>query len=202
MGILLKFKLKKIEIYPYGGCSKLEYNINTPIIKEFLVLIMGPVFQLLFLMIIIYFKIDVPNYLYTYNYYILIFNLLPIYPLDGGRLLHLFLCMIFSYYNSLQKTIYFSYFVFIVLFFLIVFFQKNLIISLIFILLSIQIFKETKKVDYYFEKFLMERYIQNMTFSKQKQIKTIRDMKKDYYHYIIKYNEIISEKEILRNYFS
>ena len=103
MGLLLKFKLKKIEIYPYGGCSKLEYDINTPIIKEFLVLIMGPIFQLLFMLIVFYLKIDVPNYFYTYNYFILIFNLMPIYPLDGGRLLHLMLCIVFSYFNSLKN---------------------------------------------------------------------------------------------------
>ena len=29
-GIFLNLNLKRIEIYPYGGCSKLEYDINTP----------------------------------------------------------------------------------------------------------------------------------------------------------------------------
>ena len=27
-GLLFHFNLKEIEIYPYGGCSKLEYDIN------------------------------------------------------------------------------------------------------------------------------------------------------------------------------
>jgi len=201
-GIFLKLNLKRIEIYPYGGCSKLEYDINTPLIKEFLVLIMGPVFQLLFLGLIYYIKIDVPNYFYTYNYFILIFNLLPIYPLDGGKLLHLLLCVLISYYNSLKNIIYFSYFIFILFFFYFLFFQKNLIIFLIFCLLGIQILKELKNTNYYFQKFLMERYTKNYNFSKTKQINNIKNMKRDYYHFFISNCKVIGEKEMLSSYFS
>lgn len=127
-GLLLKFNLKRIEIYPYGGCSKLEYDVNIPVIKEFLVLVMGPIFQILFLFIIYYLKIDVPNYFYTYNYFILVFNLLPIYPLDGGRLFHLLLCVLVSYYNSLRNIMYISYFIFNFIFFYIIIFSNNLIV--------------------------------------------------------------------------
>ena len=35
-----------------------------------------------------------------YNKYILMFNLLPIYPLDGGRLLKIVCDKIFTYKNS------------------------------------------------------------------------------------------------------
>jgi len=202
MGLLLKFKLKRIEIYPYGGCSKLEYDINIPLINEFLVLIAGPIFQILFLGIVYYFKLDVPNYFYTYNYFILIFNLLPIYPLDGGRLFHILLCFLVSYYNSLKNILYFSYFIFTVLFFYFVFFQKNLLIFLVFILLGIQIIKEIKNIDYYFQKFLMERYMNSFSFSKLKKINKLVEMKRDYYHYFILNYEIIEEREMLNKYFS
>lgn len=201
-GLFLNLELKKIEIYPYGGCSKLEYDINTPIFKEFLVLVMGPVFQLLLLGIIYYLKIDVPNYFYNYNYFILFFNMLPVYPLDGGRLLHLLLCTLTSYYNSLKRILYFSYFIFIVLFFYFILFQKNLLIFLIFLLLGIQILKEIKNVDYYFQKFLMERYMKNYYFPKAKHIKMIKDMKRDYFHYFITKCKVIDEREMLSNYFS
>lgn len=163
---------------------------------------MGPISQLLFLGIIYYLKIDVPNYFYTYNYFILLFNLLPIYPLDGGRLLHLLLCTLISYYNSLKKILYFSYLIFIVLFFYFILFQKNLVIFLIFLLLGIQILKEIKNVDYYFQKFLMERYLKNYNFYKNKRIKTIKEMKRNYFHYFITNCKVIDEKEMLSNYFS
>lgn len=201
-GLLLRFKLKKIEIYPYGGCSKLEYDVNTSLIKELTVLLMGPIYQIFFMLLIYWSKIDVPNYFYTYNYFILIFNLLPIYPLDGGRLLHLFLCMIVSYYNSLKHILYISYFIFFILFLITLFLKKNLLIFLIMVLLGIQIFKEMKNADYYFQKFLMERYINHYDFKKMKQIKVVKEMKRDYYHYLIKNYKIIDEKKILNNYFT
>lgn len=200
-GVLLKLNLKRIEIYPYGGCSKLEYDINTPLLKEFLVLIMGPVFQIIFLGIIYYFKINVPNYFYTYNYSILIFNLLPIYPLDGGRLLHLLLCVLISYYKSLKNILYFSYLIFTIFFFSFLFLKNNLLIFLIFVLLGIQILKEIQSVDYYFEKFLMERHIKKYSFTKTKQIKKIKEMKRDYYHFFISNCQVIDEKQMLSNYF-
>lgn len=162
---------------------------------------MGPVFQLLFLGIIYYLKLDVPNYFYTYNTFILIFNLLPIYPLDGGRLLHLFLCILVSYYNSLKNIFYISYSIFIVLFFYFLFFEKNLILFLIFTLLGIQILKELNNINYYFQKFLMERYIKDYNFSKIKQIKNLKNMKRDYYHFFISNHELIDEKKMLSNYF-
>ena len=76
-GIILGCKLNRIEIYPYGGCSKLEHDINIRLYKELLILIMGPITQIIFVYLINYFKIDVNKYFYSYSNYILIFNLLP-----------------------------------------------------------------------------------------------------------------------------
>lgn len=200
-GIVFKYKIEKIEIYPYGGCSKMLYDINTNFYKELLVLIMGPIFQILFMYIIYILKIDVPEFFYTYNLYILIFNLLPIYPLDGGRLLHLFLCKIISYYQSLRIIIYISYFISIGSFIYIILFNRNLVLVIIFILLLKQVFKEIKKVDYYFNKFLLERYLNNYIFNKIKKIKNIKKMKRYYYHYFLINNKVVDEKVTLKDYF-
>ncbi len=43
-------------------------------------------------------------YIYTISYYLLLFNLLPIYPLDGGRMLHELLWFKLGYYKSLLFT--------------------------------------------------------------------------------------------------
>ena len=170
-------------------------------IKEFLVLIMGPLFQILLVLIIYIFKINVPDYFYTYNYFILIFNLLPIYPLDGGRLLYLLLCILMSYYNSLKWCLYISYFIFIMITFFILF-QNNLLMVLIFILLGIQIFKEIKQIDYYYDKFLLERYINDLFFNRIKRVSNIKQMKRSCYHFFIFQNKVIEEKEMLNNYFN
>lgn len=200
-GLILKFKVKKIEIYPYGGCSKLEYDLNELLSKELLVLIMGPFVQLGFMYLVKILELSVPDYFYTYNYLILAFNLLPIYPLDGGRLFQIIICFLFSYYNSLKYTIYLSYFVYLLIFFYFIFFNWSLVTLLIFILLGLQIYKEIKQVDYYFNKFLIERYIYDYCFKKKKIILDIKKMKKGYYHFFKRNNSNIGEKEILNEYF-
>lgn len=200
-GILLKFKLNRIEIYPYGGCSKLEYDVNIPIFKEFLVLIMGPIIQTVFVYIIKISNLSVPTYFYMYHYFILFFNLLPIFPLDGGRLLQLLLFLIFSYYYSQRYIIYISYFLYLILFLYFAFFSWNLLILLILILLGFQIYFEIHKANFYFEKFLMERYLYTYNFSKKKIIFEVKQMKRGYYHYFILKNNYYSETIFLKKYF-
>lgn len=200
-GKILGFSVKRIEIYPYGGCSKLEYDINTPIKKELLVLIMGPITQIIFVSIIYFVKLDVPNYFFIYHYFILIFNLLPIYPLDGGRLLNLILSYFVSYYRSLKWIFYFSYLLFIVLFNYFILLNFNLLIFIILILLGIKIIKEIKQGEYYYQKFLIERYLNNYSFRKIKKINKLIEMKKNYYHYFVEDNNIVNEKEKLSSIF-
>ena len=201
-GLILKFKLRRIEIYPYGGCSKLEYDINTPLIKEFLVLIMGPLTQIIFVCIIKFSNISIPSYFFDYHYFILIFNLLPIYPLDGGKLLNILMSYLLSFYNSLKYSFYISYFIFIIVFILEILFIKNLLFSLIFFLLGLKIFKEINKVYYYYQKFLLERYLKKYKFKKIKKVKLLKEMKKDNYHLFKKNGELIIEDKVLNDYFS
>lgn len=202
IGLIFKFKLKRIEIYPYGGCSKLEYEINTPLIKEFFVLLMGPLTQIIFVNIIGLSNINVPSYFFDYHYFILIFNLLPIYPLDGGKLLNILMSYLLSFYNSLKYSIYTSYFIYIIIFIIEILFIKNLIFFLIFILLGIKVFKEINKVYYYYQKFLLERYLKKYEFRKMKKISILKQMKRDYYHLFKIDNEIVLEDKILDDYFS
>ncbi|MDE5587024.1 MAG: site-2 protease family protein, partial [Bacilli bacterium] len=42
------WKVDKIVLYPYGGCSYFEVDVNCSSLQEFFVLIMGPIFQLIF----------------------------------------------------------------------------------------------------------------------------------------------------------
>lgn len=196
-GKLLKFKVDRIEIYPYGGCSKMSYDINTSFFKELLVLIMGPLIQIIFTFIVYIFKFDVPDYFYTYSFFILCFNLMPIYPLDGGRLLHLFLCVIISYYNSLKYIMYASYLLLIIIILHLSFFYRNLVLFLILILLGKQLFKEMKQVYYYFEKFLLERYLNDYSYLKIKFVKEIKQMHRYRYHQFIINGGLIDEKKMM-----
>lgn len=160
---------------------------------------MGPITQIIFIYIIKYF-VDNSNYILfeRYSRWILYFNMLPVYPLDGGKLINLILCRFISYYKAFQITIYTSYFLFLSCFFTIILLNFNLILFLIFFLLGITLFKEIKKSLLYYQRFLYERYINNYHFKKIKKITKLNEMKRDTIHIISN----IPEKEYLHMYFT
>jgi len=184
MGLLLGTKLNRIEIYPFGGLSKLEYKINISLIKELLILISGPIIQIIFTYLVYSFKMDVDSYFFSYSKFILIFNLLPIYPLDGGRIVNILLSFFLSFYNSLKYTYYISYFLCMLLLFYILIFNRTLFFILIIISIGIELFKEMKKRNDYFYKFLLERYLYYFRFKKLKYVANIYKMQRDYLHII------------------
>lgn len=71
-------------------------------IKKLVIAISGPFVNLIFIAIFIYFKQD--SVLIYINILIFIFNMLPIYPLDGGRILKYILCVFFGRQKSLFFT--------------------------------------------------------------------------------------------------
>ena len=85
--------VQSITIYPYGGMIKSNMLINTNSYKVLLISL-GGIFSQLILWILVFFlfKLGLINIYYfdifnKYNLYIILFNLIPIYPLDGGRIL-------------------------------------------------------------------------------------------------------------------
>lgn len=90
---LFKFKLEKINIYPFGGV--INYNMkNDFLYKSFFITIGGILFNLIFFFI---FKLLNFKLLAELNMYFILLNLIPLFPLDGGRVLLLFLSNFFPY---------------------------------------------------------------------------------------------------------
>ena len=98
-GLLMGMKPEKIELMPFGVSISFkikveEYNKkikkgNMLEIKKILVALAGPLTNFIIIIIASNINIDLFKALiiiYT-NFLIMIFNLLPIYPLDGGRIL-------------------------------------------------------------------------------------------------------------------
>ena len=199
MARILGWKCIRITLYPYGGCSQFDVDINIPLWQELLVLIMGPITQIVFIYIIKYF-VDTSNYILfeRYSRWILYFNMLPIYPLDGGKLINLILCRFISYYYAFQITIYISYFLFLSCFLTIIFLDFNLVLFLIFILLGVTLLKEMKKSLLYYQRFLYERYLNDYSFKRIKKIEKLKEMKRGTFHMISN----VSEKEYLHKYFT
>lgn len=185
-GLLVGFKNTIINIYPFGGITIFNTDLNVPVIKEFISLIGGLLFQLLFLLLIsILFKNDfITNHVYSIikriNFLLLSFNFMPILPLDGGRVLNIVLDKLFSYKLSNKITIYVSI-IFTILF---ICFKNSLLRIILGLFLIKSIIIEYKNIDIKYNKFLLERYLNDYHFNKIRYINNINYFKRDYIHFI------------------
>lgn len=118
VGILLGFKPEKLEIMPYGvsvgfnvKCEDYNKKIkkgNMLAIKKLIIALAGPltnfIITIIFLMVNInFFRIERELVIYS-NILIGIFNLIPIYPLDGGRAIKNILHITVGLQNSYEYT--------------------------------------------------------------------------------------------------
>lgn len=98
-GILLGMRPEKLELMPFGVSVSFKINVkeynrkvkkaNFLEIKKIIVALAGPITNFVIILITSNLKLDIVKSLiiiYT-NLLIMIFNLLPVYPLDGGRIL-------------------------------------------------------------------------------------------------------------------
>lgn len=87
VGISLGFKPKKIIVMPFGfkiEFKEIEWNKKIEL-KNAIISFAGPLANVVILLIAAFLKLHT-NIIYI-NLIITLFNLLPIYPLDGGRIL-------------------------------------------------------------------------------------------------------------------
>ena len=204
MALIFEYKIKKINIYPFGGYTIFETDINTPFISEFMVFLGGILFQTIFFLIT---KVVLDNtfYIYklieNYNLSILIFNLIPILPLDGSKVLNIILNKIYPFKKSHLITIYISY---ITILILLVLSLKNINLVLMIFLLIILVVKEHKSHKLIFNMFLIERYIKNISFKNNNFIKKkkLKYIKKYSNNIFIINDKYIDEKEMIINIFN
>lgn len=184
--IMYKWKIEEVIILPFGGITKFQELINKPIYQEFIIAIMGIVFQLLFCY----------NLSKQYNFLIILFNLLPIYPLDGSKILNLLMNKLSNFKFSYLFTIFVSYFFLFFLFFITIMFRDLLFLMTLFSLF-LQLNKIYKNKEIYINKFYLERYLYSISFKRSKIIKNINQMKRDYIHIFNYLGKYLTEKEIL-----
>ena len=195
MAYILGIEVKEIYIYPLGGISKFNLDLNTKKYIEFLILIMGPIFQILGSLILIKILPSNKEIINTYNLYILGFNLLPIYPLDGGKLLKIVFDNFICFKNSFKLIINISYILVFIIFINNRKITINIIVMIIFLIFLIT--KEKNKLNYYYQKFILERYLNNYKFKKSKIINNQNNFYRDRKHIIKNNDKYYLEKEYL-----
>ncbi len=164
MARFFKWRIRRIVLLPFGGMAEVDEHGNRPFKEDFLVVLFGPL-QHVWMIAIGYalHSTDLwsahffDNFL-AFNFMILLFNLLPIWPLDGGKLLFL----LFAYLRPFKKAhLTILTFSLLLLSSLLLFsmimdkFHLNLIVISLFLLFSI--FTEWRHHYYVFIRFLLER---------------------------------------------
>ena len=196
----------KITIYPFGGITIIDNLINTKINKELLVSISGIIFQsILYLIITILYRHNfIREYIYSiftdYHYRILFFNLLPIYPLDGSKIISLLLSKYLPYKLTNKLNIIISLVTGTIIL-LLNYYQFNYTTILIISVIITNLIKYYKNINYLFNKFILERYLYKINLNKTKTITKIDKMYKEKYHIIKENNHYFTEKQYLNDYF-
>ncbi len=198
MGILFNWKIEKVVILPFGALTIFHEDLNRKIKEEFLIVIMGPIFQIIFTFVVYYFSLN-DDFLY-YSLVILCFNLLPIFPLDGSKLFNLFLNKFISFKISHLILIWVSI---LSVLFLLLRVKISLIFVLIILCLLVRIIKEVKDHNSLFNRFLLERYLKKYHFLKLKKIHSMNlsRMMRDYGHLFYDGNRYVSERFMLKKRF-
>ncbi|WLD92234.1 M50 family metallopeptidase [Alkalihalobacillus sp. AL-G] len=217
---VLKWRLVKIELLPFGGVAEMDEYGNRPYHEELLVILAGP-FQHVWMLAVakagLNFGIGDPHLLemlVSINWMILLFNLLPIWPLDGGKLLFLLSTVYLPFRKAKRWTILVSA-TFLILFFIVSLtlysFNLNLVVILLFLLYAHYI--EWKHQSYVYLRFLLERFHLPASFTKKRVISVSPDLRVDHVlnHFYKGYEHDIlvkasppymcKEKELLSAYF-
>lgn len=193
-------KVLKILIYPLGGISKFSTSFNISLFREFIILIFGPLFQIFGWFILITVFPEKVILISAYHYGILFFNLLPIYPLDGGKIL----CLFFHRFLPYKRAYYFTFLLsYLCLLFILYFYFVSLSFNLlfIFVFLTYKLIKEINQLEFTFHRFLMERYLRCFHFHKSKIVHSYNQFQRSYHHLIISDGCYYTEKEYLEKNF-
>lgn len=86
VGLILKLKPKTLEIQPFGVGIIFESFENSER-NKIIIALAGPITNILIALIFIFIKIKVQTTIVNVNILLAMFNLIPIYPIDGGRIL-------------------------------------------------------------------------------------------------------------------
>lgn len=158
-----KWHIQSIVLWVFGGVMKTTEATNRPIKEDIIVTVAGPL-QHIWMFAVIYgcSYIDIiPTSLvqtaFYFNWLLLLFNLLPIYPLDGGKLLFYILSLFLPYKKAHQYTYRFSLLACILLVLFLFFNPFTLTAVLLLLFLMWENYQQWRQHPYIFMRFLLQR---------------------------------------------
>lgn len=164
---ILGYKIKEIEIFPLGGVVRLSDFIGINPKHEIMIALAGPISNLIMSIIgyLVIKNYNINNSLLTYfiyaNIIITITNLLPVLPLDGGRVARAYLTYLIGIKKSTKVITVISKFFSVIIFFLgivlLTYNKFNILISFVAIFLYISIQKENEMAVFIFMKEIIDK---------------------------------------------
>lgn len=217
-----KWRINSIMLWIFGGVMTTDEYGTRPLYEEAIVTIAGP-FQHLIIYLVIYlfstlsfFSPSLINTMIFLNTTILLFNLLPIWPLDGGKLLFICLCSFQPFRVAYQWLIIISIISSLAsLIIQMIYFPFTFSAFFIMIFIMIDNWREWKQRHFVFMRFLLHRLMNEFSQKKSENIYVTPDSRlmdilslfmMDCTHtiYVIfsdKHQKVIEERECLYQFF-
>lgn len=199
MCTILGYRIKEITILPFGGITSIKKEINSSIKDDFLIAISGVLFQYIVVSLVLL-TIDNPytyQIIYNYNILICLFNMIPIIPLDGYKILKGFLEIIMSYKLSNIMGIILSLINIVVFIFLNQIYKFDNYTIIYFLIYKV--LDEYRLMHEKQNRFYLERVLKDYNFRKVRIINSTKlsNMKKRFYHIFIKNGNFYKEEDVL-----
>lgn len=162
--ILFHYKIDRMELNIWGGVLNLYSYVIKPS-HEIVILIAGPLSNLLIALIFIiisqYIEVDIIKDIIFANTVLGAFNLIPITPLDGGKIIRLYLAYFFGYGKAIKIALVFSKIFSIILFIFGIYLLQYDILNGIICFVAINIYVSSKK-ESHFILYKIIRYMDDM----------------------------------------
>ena len=171
MAAICRWRLEELKFCGFGGILKFSGELNKSNKEDLLISMGGVLFNLIFLIALLSFR-DFPmspillkkyQYLLFAQIFTISFNLIPLPPLDGNRILNAILCCFFPYKKVLKIMVVTNYIVLGMIFVGIIIFSDVHQFFMILNFLMYSIMKYNKERVYLFQRFLLQKKLDSKT---------------------------------------
>lgn len=195
------WRVREIELLPFGGVAKVDEWGTTSTREEIIVALAGPFMNIVMIIVAyVFFLLGIWEETWSAffihgNLVIAVFNLIPAWPLDGGKVVHAVLTHYISFRQSIYIILVWSILVIIGFMIFAYFYSSKLNLLVISLYLLIEIKVAWKRIHYQFIRFLlfkMEQITTKKTHLPHSFIflqpsdkigEVVKMIKKGYYHY-------------------